>query len=69
MRRGQRLRSTDSGRYQSDPVREGRNQIGMDEGNYLVPKTKNSPVLLYTPVVIRENGETGTLHSISKFFY
>lgn len=51
--------STDSGRYQSDPVHDGRTEISMDEGNYLVPNNKQS--ILYTPVVVRENGETGKL--------
>lgn len=58
-KQGDHLKSTDSDRYQSDPVREGRTEIGMDEGNYLVPNAKDSPALFYTPVVIRENGETG----------
>uniref|UniRef100_A0A914RYD2 Protein kinase domain-containing protein n=1 Tax=Parascaris equorum TaxID=6256 RepID=A0A914RYD2_PAREQ len=58
-RHDQRLVSTDSGRYQSEPVPGYRTEIGMDEGNYLVPNTKQSPALLYTPVVVHENGETG----------
>ncbi|VBB28142.1 unnamed protein product [Acanthocheilonema viteae] len=49
--------STDSGRYQSDPVHDGRTELNMDEGNYLIPNNKQS--FLYTPVVVRENGETG----------
>lgn len=53
------MKSSDSGRYQKDPVREERTQIGMDEGNYLIPSTHHSPAMLYTPIVVRENGETG----------
>uniref|UniRef100_A0A915PP52 receptor protein-tyrosine kinase n=1 Tax=Setaria digitata TaxID=48799 RepID=A0A915PP52_9BILA len=56
IRQSQRLGSTDSGRYQSDPMCEGCAEIGMDEGNYLVPNNKQS--VLYTPIVVRENGET-----------
>ncbi|VDP13893.1 unnamed protein product [Onchocerca flexuosa] len=55
MRQERRLGSTDSGRYQSDPVCDGRTELSMDEGNYLVP---NNKLILYTPVVVRENGET-----------
>uniref|UniRef100_A0A915AJB3 receptor protein-tyrosine kinase n=2 Tax=Parascaris univalens TaxID=6257 RepID=A0A915AJB3_PARUN len=62
-RHDQRLVSTDSGRYQSEPVPGYRTEIGMDEGNYLVPNTKQSPALLYTPVVVHENGETELMKS------
>ncbi|VDK73786.1 unnamed protein product [Litomosoides sigmodontis] len=48
--------TTDSGRYQSDPVHDGHTELSMDEGNYLIPINKQS--ILYTPVVVRENGET-----------
>uniref|UniRef100_A0A0R3RUM5 Receptor protein-tyrosine kinase n=1 Tax=Elaeophora elaphi TaxID=1147741 RepID=A0A0R3RUM5_9BILA len=51
-----RMGSTDSGRYQSDPVHDGRAELSMDEGNYLIPNNKQS--IFYTPVVVRENGET-----------
>lgn len=50
----QRLLCQDSGRYQSDPIPIEQNEIGMDEGNYLVPRTKETPAIHYTPVIIRE---------------
>uniref|UniRef100_A0A1I8EAZ3 receptor protein-tyrosine kinase n=1 Tax=Wuchereria bancrofti TaxID=6293 RepID=A0A1I8EAZ3_WUCBA len=56
-----RLGSTDSGRYQSDPVHDGHTKLSMDEGNYLVPNNKQ--LILYTPVVVRENGETEVMKS------
>lgn len=57
---GRRLTNSDSTRYQSDPVHgDGSNiELSTDEGNYLVPNTKQSAVL-YTPVVVHENSETG----------
>uniref|UniRef100_A0A8R1Y3H9 receptor protein-tyrosine kinase n=1 Tax=Onchocerca volvulus TaxID=6282 RepID=A0A8R1Y3H9_ONCVO len=60
MQQERRLGSTDSGRYQSDPVCDGRTELSMDEGNYLVP---NNKLILYTPVVVRENGETELMES------
>ncbi|VDN83972.1 unnamed protein product [Brugia pahangi] len=56
-----RLGSTDSGRYQSDPVHDGHTKLSMDEGNYLIPNNKQ--LILYTPVVVRENGETEIMKS------
>ncbi|VDD95050.1 unnamed protein product [Enterobius vermicularis] len=59
---GRRLTNSDSTRYQSDPVHgDGSNiELSTDEGNYLVPNTKQSAVL-YTPVVVHENSETDLL--------
>ncbi|VDM95483.1 unnamed protein product [Thelazia callipaeda] len=61
----QQVRGFDSARYQSDPVCEGRTQLGMDEGNYLVPNNRQS--ILYTPIIVRENGET-ELMKISGYY-
>ncbi|CAG9529879.1 unnamed protein product [Cercopithifilaria johnstoni] len=61
IQQNERMGSSDSGRYQSDPVHDGRTELSMDEGNYLIPSNKQS--ILYTPVVVRENGETELMES------
>ncbi|KAM3721097.1 Receptor tyrosine-protein kinase [Dirofilaria immitis] len=60
IRQDRRIGSSDSGRYQSDPVCDEHTELNMDEGNYLIPNNKS---LLYTPVVIRENGATELMKS------
>lgn len=40
-----------------------RQEVSMDDSNYLVPNAKNQPqegqTTMYTPVVVNENGLTG----------
>ncbi|EFO21962.2 TK/EGFR protein kinase [Loa loa] len=60
VRQDKRIGSADSGRYQSDPVHDGCTELNMDEGNYLVP---NNKLILYTPVLVRENGVTELVKS------
>ncbi|PAV79383.1 hypothetical protein WR25_20620 isoform B [Diploscapter pachys] len=59
--------SSSSHRYQTDPCSSkainNRQEVSMDDSNYLVPNAKNQPqegqTTMYTPVVVNENGLTG----------
>ncbi|EYC21277.1 hypothetical protein Y032_0020g93 [Ancylostoma ceylanicum] len=64
-----RLQSTSSHRYQTDPMIRPTvraSEIGMDDGNYLIPNAKlmsEQHATLYTPVVVNENGATELVNS------
>ncbi|KAE9419276.1 hypothetical protein Angca_009538, partial [Angiostrongylus cantonensis] len=58
-----RLQSTSSHRYQTDPMIRPAirlSELGMDDGNYLVPNAKllSEHAIMYTPVLVNENGAT-----------
>jgi hypothetical protein len=61
-----RLPSTGSTRYQSDPV-VNNGRVGPDESNYLVPNPRNAT--LYTPIVVRENGQSEVVRMNSMEYY
>ncbi|KAJ1355926.1 Furin-like cysteine rich region [Parelaphostrongylus tenuis] len=62
-----RLQSTSSHRYQTDPMIRPASarpsELGMDDGNYLIPNAKllSEHATMYTPVVVNENGGTELL--------
>ncbi|RCN33804.1 hypothetical protein ANCCAN_20348 [Ancylostoma caninum] len=64
-----RLQSTSSHRYQTDPMIRPTvraSEIGMDDGNYLIPNAKlmsEQHATLYTPVIVNENGATELVNS------
>ncbi|ETN75923.1 protein tyrosine kinase [Necator americanus] len=64
-----RLQSTSSHRYQTDPMIRPTvraTELGMDDGNYLIPNAKlmnEQHATLYTPVVVNENGATELVNS------
>ncbi|XGW21755.1 hypothetical protein V3C99_004597 [Haemonchus contortus] len=63
-----RLQSASSNRYHTDStvrVTARPSEVGMDDGNYLIPNAKllNEHATMYTPVVLNENGATELVNS------